>query len=258
MKTPFDNFIYKAERLLKERNKNKKNKETLLSLLGLAEIFRVLFLQMIDSSKKHKEQVYKNIKKPTDKLTRSDITLAKDSEVQCNINFFYFLEQINILGRVSVRAGISSPPCYNRVRFYRNKIIEHWDEYVKLLFNDEARFGTLWVDMRIVIPWYINGVHETKVNQVRCQELIDEFEKNGIILEIPSKLRYGEQSVLIWEALEKIDPELRQRSRIEDNKKKYIPETLVNKIYRYSFPTPIYNVEEYSGKLAIWFDAISF
>jgi hypothetical protein len=81
------------------------------------------------------------------------------------------------------------------------------------------------------------------------QELTDAFAQEGITLPSLEGKWNGEYSDIIYAGLEKIDGKLRsfnKRTGIG------IPEPIVILLFKYSFPTPICDMEEYCKTLAAW------
>ncbi len=154
-----------------------------------------------------------------------------------------FVNCLNIHGRVLDKLGITIPSYY-RIRFYRNKLIEHWDDYLDKSCNGisgwTARSG------KIVVPF-----HSSKANVPHEGQPLWEIIKGNFLtlgLQVPftwdDTISYERYTDFIWQLLEQIDPKLQTVHRY-----RIIPESLVELLYDYAMPVPILDMELYCAKL---------
>lgn len=214
------------------------------SLPGFVGILRALYVQQIEHA-----QILLSI--PTH-LTEEMAETINDSHVLCRIAYFQFIEQLNILQRVLEKLGLKDTiPLYYRIRFFRNKIVEHWDDYLQFITSRSVQM--ISVRRLIFVPYHMGrGVipeHRTQA----MNDLIQLFNDNNITLAIDNNDWYDDYSEKVYKALESIDPRLRSQTRVQNSG---IAEGIVKALFNYMFPTPISDVESYSKDLAVFLGSI--
>lgn len=216
-------------------------------------IARVLYIDMVEASEK--ERLLS--KKESDDVESSSMERMQavtDSILRCRLSYMQFIEHINRTGRVLKKEGYTLP-LYGRIYFFRNKMIEHWDDYMQFITTNNGSGGVLYVtgDVRlregkIGIPHSHSGARDANERLRSRQAIIDEFNAYGVVL--PSvNLHDDDYSETIFCALEKIDSELRSYDRRRGTG---IPETIVSLLFSYCFPIPISDMEEYCKTLIEW------
>lgn len=136
------------------------------------------------------------------------------------------------------------------VRFFRNKLVEHCADYE----NGSQSGPTLWHPKKLSTPRFqrnILAVYEDylAIKRMLAKELnVDESD-----LEDDESGRYGE---IVYSALKKIDPKLRSEKHAKKKKQLFIPDALVNMLFKHIFPKPIYDIEKYSKDLVIEVESI--
>jgi hypothetical protein len=163
---------------------------------------------------------------------------SNQKRIRAKINYFSFIEELNRYGRIFELKHQKIIPDYYRIKFFRNKMIEHWDDYLEFLFRQE---GLKIAINKLVIPYHM-GLWGGSITEIPT--LREEFKKHNITLvlhfESPLDPNYSES---ILSALETIDHKLG---------KKEIPDDLVKAIFKFGFPTPIHDLEEYIERLIKW------
>ncbi len=162
---------------------------------------------------------------------------ANQKSLKAKVSYFSFIEELNRYGRIFELKYQKILPDYYRIKFFRNKIVEHWDDYLEFLFHQE---GLKIAINKLVVPYHM-GLRGGSITEI--PELRQEFKKHNIALaphfESPLDPNYSES---IFSALETIDQKLG----------KQIPADLVEAIFKYGFPTPIHDLEQYIEQLNKW------
>jgi hypothetical protein len=245
METPFDTLLANLWQSLRNiLDRKAQPNELLLLVYNFSKVARVLYCNMAEAS----EQMQSNIKarhkdERTKTLTQVEWQEINDDPIRCRLGYMQFIEHINRTGRVLRRKGFTLP-LYGRVYFYRNKMVEHWDDYLQLL-SASTGDGLVFSGGKIAIPYAFAGIATTNRPDFQ-RELTDEFAKLGVTLFALEDKWYGEYAEIIYVALEKIDGDLKR-----------IPERLVRLLFKYSFPTPINDLEEYCKTLVAWLETLN-
>jgi hypothetical protein len=219
--------------------------EKLIHALTFVEISRIKFIQMEDASKK----LWKYIEElrsqtPGTRTIGEEERFSHSSDmVEIKINYFGFIEELNRFGRIFDNKYNAKIPRYARIRFYRNKMIEHWDDYEKYLLTQGN--SATWAQGKLVVVSHSGAINTPQTSQGVYDELKANFKNAGVDL---PKLELGlnkDYSEAVFTHLEKIDPDLRRER---------IPEPIVEGLFQYSFPNPIWDIEEYIDELVKWLE----
>lgn len=254
MHTPFDEFIKSHQVLLLSNlhNKEKAHNNTLIELF--AETCRVLYIQMSNTS----ATMFKF--NPLTKNQNVNYEYFKDALISCKLSYFQFTEQISFFGRLLKGRRFEEPPTYNRINFYRNKSVAHYDQYIQINLENGFGIGFTSVAGKIIIP-----DHPGKANKPNWQKsslgLIKSFSATGVLLkekDFIDNRANSDYSELMFSSLEKIDPKLRSENlNTIQQESIYIPESVVKGLFDYKFPTPINDMENYCKSLVKWFEKIT-
>lgn len=254
MNTPLDEFIKRHQVLLLNnlRNKNRTRNNTLIELF--AETCRVLYIQMSNAS------ATMFTFNPLTTSPNVNYEYFKDALISCKLSYFQFTEQISFFGRLLKGRGFEEPPTYNRINFYRNKSVAHYDQYIQINLENGFGIGFTSVAGKIIIP-----DHPGKANKPNWQksslELIKSFSAAGVTLkesDFVANRTNSDYSELVFSSLEKIDPNLiSENPNTIKQKSIYIPESVVKNLFNYKFPTPINDMEDYYKSLVRWFEKIT-
>lgn len=253
METPFDSLIARLwQQTFNNYQRNSSISKELTLAMSFARVARVLYINMTISSEKMLVQtdIFSHPSAPRI-VSREEMREIEDTPIQCKLSYMQFIEHINRTGRVFKRKGFP-PPLFARIYFFRNKMLEHWDDYLQFLsFQD----GYSSSKGKIAIPHAFAAKSKRDGADVQ-QELTKAFAQCGVALPSLEALEdksYAEYSEALYSALEKIDNQLR---KYDEKKGTGIPETIVTILFKYSFPTPIYDMEAYCKLLVAWLDAL--
>lgn len=246
METPFDNVLTRLWQQMNSLQGNFQLSELFSSVYAFSRLARVLYINMAEASEKmqllHSES---NRKQSGVALTLEEMREEDDVPLQCRLRYMQFIEEVNRIGRVLKKPLGITPPLYNRVYFFRNKMVEHWDDYLQFLSKGQ---GLVIYKGKIAIPYDNNGITLPDSGRHRLQqELSDAFANLGVTLPALEGKWYAEYSNVMYTALEQIDGDLRNEK---------IPKPVVILLFKYCFPTPIGDMEEYCTKLATWLDTL--
>ncbi len=202
---------------------------------------------MAEASEKMQRHTFARQKQSgTRTLTLEEMREHNDFSIRCRISYMQFIERVNRTGRVLKKWGFSLPS-YGRIYFFSNKMVEHWDDYLQFLSNGQ---GLLSYGDKIAISHDLAGISLADNGRRSLQQtLTDEFAKCGVALPSLEGKWYGDYADIMYGSLEKIDSELRT---FEKKRKIGIPEPLVTALFKYCFPTPICDMEEYYKILVAW------
>lgn len=243
--TPFD----RAARILLEVNLSKKNRGTIL-VAQFVEICRVCYLQMIEASKpvwRIRDEIEAKVKQgiKTESVSLEEMLQNNIQSLNPNICYFQFIEYLNRYGRVFEKNNIDIKiPRYNRIRFYRNKAIEHWEDYSTSLFT--AMTGQYFTIGKIAVPYHFGSFNIPSKQLASFTKFISEL---GIPYIFPPLNEIG-------------NPEARSHVLYTIMEKKYgdqldnVPKTVVDLLFDIGFPLPIHDVEIYIESLILELDTV--
>lgn len=248
IQTPFDNITIKLfERSFSGRiPKNSK----LTHCITFTQVCRVKYIQMYGLAKrtweKHQEMLNpKSIKKGIKSLSTREMTNTSLESIEAKVNYFCFIEELNRFGRFLKNKYNALIPDFYRLKFYRDKMIEHWDDYERYL-NTTGTGYTCTIN-KLVIPFHFGAINTPSTYPDVFRELKGEFSKYQIYLpQIDLSLGNQKYTEIIYSYLEKIDQKLIK-----------IPESIITVLIIFSFPVPINDIEEYINRLITWLDNFS-
>jgi len=257
-KSPLDEAIFSLDKKILSQLSNPDELSILIKeQLGFLRIVYIMMLENWEEGQKLMEWSKKIIEsKEKRKYNPAEITSISDFNYKVSICYFLFSIIINQFGRVlknHPRTKNISLPLYTRIRFYRNKVVEHWEDYLK---NTRAvrGAGCTFSNNKLPVP-VVEGILSPKERKKIAESLANAFKKKNVIILIQKsfiELNLGsnrqDYSDFIFENLEKIDKSLNKRK--DKNGEKYeIPDEIVSLLFEFGFPAPICDIEEYSKKL---------
>jgi hypothetical protein len=255
METPFDSLIARLwRRIFNSYQRNSSVSEELSLAMTFSRIARVLYVNIAVASEKMLAQTY-SLSNPSGSriITLEEKRELEDGPIECKLSYMHFVEHINRTGRAFKRKGFPPPPLYARIYFFRNKMVEHWEDYLQFLTHENAFSSS--TQSSFMIPHAFAA--KSKLDSAKVQqELTDAFADYGVTLPSLEALEdksYAEYSDVLYSALEKIDKQLRNHN---EKNGVGIPETIVRLLFKYSFPTPIYDIEGYCKILVAWLEAL--
>jgi len=165
------------------------------------------------------------------------------------LDYFQFINVLNQFGRILEKQGFTIPK-FNRIKFFRNKVSEHWEEYTKygITGSFHQSFG------EAAIPSTSTSYKPEERTNIK-KEIDNILEKFGLTLDIenPEVGNIADlNGEIIYSTLEKIDSTL-IRKKIN---KYIIPDRLVELLFQFGFPAPIDKVTEYSNEFVIFLENV--
>lgn len=142
-------------------------------------------------------------------------------------------------------ANADKIPLCGRIRFYRNKVAEHWDEYT----SNIVRSGFTFKKNKAPIPLVEGAVLNTE-RQALLSQLKQAFGVIGAVLKWPDEKSYcgvsmeAEYGEAIFTAFEGIKEGLTTRS---GKAPEY--DRVITILLKFGFPVPILDIEEYGARL---------
>jgi len=250
-KTPLDNLIVELASY-SINNVSNPNSFVILVQQQLG-ILRVLYNEM------HKIDYYKNTitqaKKNNRSITIEEFALNQNQDINKSITDYQsYLYVINQFGRALKKKcliNLEDFPCYYEIQFYRNKVAEHWDDYI-----DAMSRGVTFSKGKCAIP-IVGRVFLLDIRPKIAKQLEEIFYKFGLNIKIPDEFnqvstanndpKYAE---FIYTNLRKIDVYLKFNCKKEPNKT--LNDMLITLLFDFGFPSPILDLEEYTIILAAY------
>ena len=211
-------------------------------LLAFVEVLRIRYLQMFRTSEKF-WQIHDAMQAGHPPDARINELLQTDA-IEARVNYFSFIEELNRFGRAFQEH--QSIPDFSRIRFYRNKMVEHWDDYPEFLIAPAV--SICYTHGKLVIPYHAGQGMALATAEPAYKELKVAFQKETVNLPVLTfRVADRENSEKLFESLEKIDLQL----QLGDGR-----DHLINALFKFGFPTPIHDLEVYCGRLVQWFEAL--
>lgn len=223
--TPFDKII-----------KNQQS-DSISGYLGHARLFRASYINMVNASDdfyKEGVEIFKAAQAQVKTgIKKNHFSSFRVGSIRAYLAYFEFCSLVNIIGRKIKVEYQKTLPKFEEIRFYRNKVIEHVDEYLGAITapNAMSKMGS-----KIAIPFHTDS-------RVNYQDLKSAFEVYHVNLPQKEPGDISKRAPILYQKLKEIDPYL---TRIHKN--------LVDKLFQSSFPTPILDVEQYCDELVIFLE----
>ena len=212
---------------------------------------------MHSAAEKFRERYEENKKSRvrSGKMTYEEMLVEDTPSIEAKLSYFSFLDDLNRFGRAFQKEYSVELPDFPRIYFYRNKVIEHWDDYSRFA----TAGGTSGLIGRIMIPFHQRDMGRTAVEENSYNNLAIAFEESGVAIPSYHPVLAGkEYSDMVFDCLQRVDPRLRTfRKDHKTGKTKGIPEPIIDALFQYSFPTPIDDVEQYITRLVQWVETTS-
>jgi len=243
--TPFDDLAIK----LSESGMAMRDKPTekYIHCITFIQVCRIKYQQIHNISKLHwiRSEEMRKQSGGIRSLTTKEVIDGYAETLEVKVNYFSLLEELNRYGRVFEKKYGDILPNYFRIRFYRNRMIEHWDryeEYLKIAGN-----GFTYKIGELITPMPIGAINTPAITDIAYKELSLEFQKFKITLPKldVSMTADGKYSKEFFSNLARIN------GRLEE-----IPPSLVNSLFKYGFPIPTHNLDNYVSELVLWLEKI--
>lgn len=234
MESPFLNLHNQLQQIISEGSRSQTpTEEIIIFCFTQVRLLHILYVSMVSSMEL---DISGGIKDPNQYLFDIDKSRFDYS------SFAYVLNQLGrILNKRHKKYNIKLP-LYNRIRFFRNKVVEHWDDYV----NNFSGASITKEKGKPLIPT-ICSVYSPE-ERIRLKKEIDaELLNFGITLELEEVGSLGERNEeKIYSVLERIDPSLCAQTKSGEY---VISDRLVELLFKFGFPPPILDVKNYSEEL---------
>jgi hypothetical protein len=236
MSTPFDDFLLE---LSQESFRNPiKFEATLGIIMQLLKQLRTTYLLM------REVDLYNEIipiQKRTGPISLKEVLDSSFITEKAYLHYFLFLTVLNQSYRVIEKhlpgkeAGF---PDYKRIKFYRDKVIEHWERYTER----SGGTGLTFEEGKIAIPIVEEIIQPTSRKEIQDQ-IVNEFKNIGCTIDlakyhlfnlISSKVDYSD---VIYSSLEKVD------INFHKSHEKY--KSIIDLLFKFGFPAPICDVQKY-------------
>ena len=162
------------------------------------------------------------------------------------LDYFTFINVLNQFGRVLSKKYNVKIPLKSRLRFYRNKASEHWDEYTLYVHGGSFSKGV----GKPLTPTISSTYNPEERKQIKKEiDLI----LNGFTIsldiqspEISNIMNSAENAEKLYSCLEQIDLTLCAKAK---NNQYVIPDDLVGLLFKFGFPSPIADIDNYAMEL---------
>lgn len=246
MKTPFDKIIVDLTRY-NFFNRIVPNDFILLILQHL-QMLRKIYLRMIEVDF-YEQSISREPGTRSITIEESALNSSPDS-YSVYLDYIQFLFVLNQFGRALEKYNYLRRerdfPYFYRIRFFRNCVGEHWEKHVPVIRNN----GFMFTHLKASIPLLGESIVDREKLAIE-KSLINEFTNSGVKIRIPRKfVKYVGMSnntkycKYFYRKLEVISPEL--NTKYGTNK---IPKKIVELLFKFDFPVPITDIEEYSKEL---------
>ncbi len=254
-RSPFDSLIIKIQSELwtQHRNFSKKELDKKSFLVQQLGLLRAIYVSSLEVN--HFDQV---ISQPKGERSVSFEETALEQPRPSKKVFLDYYNFINVLcqfGRVLPKHFPKTYPIplLERIRFYRNKVVEHWDDYT----NNISLGAFSYRIGKTPIP-HVEMVYSPEERKALLGEMKGLFNLLGSDLQLDDDKIYNligidpEYNEAVFTALEKIEGGLRKRAG--DNKDL---DNLIEKLIQFSFPVPILDTEEYGKKIIEYLESVT-
>lgn len=256
IKSPFDDLIIRLSEATKGFLGPGKETESeaasfLIRQLGL---LRSAYINLVETTSRTIKQINERQKLGTVQLSLKEFALELPrNSFDVILNFFSFINILCQLNRLLPEhfSGAPSIPRYQWIRFYRNKAVEHWDEYTKPKLVGPT--GYVFVENKASIP-FIQQVNDFRERQSLMQQIKDIFIELGVKDFEWSKnatTKDKEYCDAVLEAIEKTGQMGCRAKDCSDDFKK-----LIEILFKLGFPNPITDIEVYSKELVDYLERL--
>ncbi len=257
IKTPFDDFILLCTQSQLSNPAYPAFTDLRAFLMTQAKTFRVCYINMKKCAETFEKTLEDMRKGPGGhrSCTTEEMISMSDNTIMTALAFFQFLAAVNQFGRRLDRldSKLLKPPLDKEVYFFRNKVIEHWDEY---LGYGPVSHGMRGQKDKLNLPYHSGRKVGFLENQEAKQLLEVEFKRYIPSFSLPSTADPETYMKLVYDGLKLIDPELKSKPRYPKKGSKHIPEDLVELLYDSGFPAPFLDIEKYIDELLVYLQRI--
>ncbi len=224
--------------------------------LNQLKFLRVIYLDYALMKVQNLDDLYFNKTNTTRQLSSHEILQVSDDGIRVMLRYLSVIDVLNQFGRCLNRLtnGKENIPLHAEIHFFRNKIVEHWDDgYFPLKPGGSYTRSA----KKLPVPILNGGRCFVQDIPVLEKQLRDMFAESNVDLGDLSDLHGCDYSQKIYTLLKQIDHKLRSQSKpCSANCKKDmhtgIPDDLVKMLFKFEFPLPIYDLDEYCSQLVTY------
>src|SRR3989344_199969 len=238
METPFSDILNQMEQAVRSRQVDQNPVEKILIFCSVQ--LRLLHTQYRSMSEFSLLEQMERMRQAS-----FDYEDQRYKSTKAVLDYFSFLNILNQFGRILKSRYRIPIPKYNRIKFFRNKVLEHWETY-----TEYGHSGSLTQKSgEPAVPSISTSIAPEERKKIK-EEIDQILATYSISLEIknPEVVNISDQPEnveKIYLALEAIDQTL---SKKEDGDY-IIPGSLTKLLFKFGFPTPLANIKEYSNEL---------
>lgn len=235
LSSKFDNLILQFSEIKSRQSSTPTLKKFFADCLSFINEFRVMDLLLRNS-------LFSEAPVLTGQSNEQiQITFCQDL-IENRVKFFLFINQVNQFSRFVKKRSpeLELPPLSSRIKFFRDKVVEHWDDYVSR-FNE----GTRKPVGKMAIPTLSWSFSPPEMRERRRNELIEAFSRQGVEIKLEEDAIFEKLADILYPKLEEIDIALSNRGKLRE-----ISECL----WKYNFPLPFYDYESYVEELVNYFE----
>lgn len=258
IKTPFDDFIFSCMQSRLSNPAYPSFTDLRVFLMTQGQTFRACYISMKRCSTDFDEKMEEMKRGPGGQrsCTVEEMISVSDNTIMTTQSFFQFISAINQFARQlsKINSKLPRPPLNREIYFFRNKAIEHWDQY---LDYGPASHGMTGEKGKLSVPFHHGRKLDFSENQQSKKLLEIELQKYVPDFEMDSTLDPDNYRSLIYDVLKRIDPKLRSE-RSSSSTDPFIPESLVELLYDCGLPVPFGDVEKYIAELIVYLETLFF
>lgn len=245
--TPFDELIQKVHTDIWT---NQKNDPDLIFLAEQLRCLKIIYRSMLSNSINPDRISLKHKAAKTNKK----IYIIKINEeahlnlVEAFLSYIFFIDQIKIMGEYLNKHKIikfKNFPKYKNIRFFRNIIGQHWQEY-----TNSIGAGTLLMRKKAIsvpVICFRGNASDLKKISMNTSGIYRSF---GIPYEA-EKFAFNAQAHKRFSNQKKADEFYRKIFQLKIKNNNRMPSRLIQNFFLLGFYAPIVNVEEYSKTMVL-------
>jgi len=246
--SPFDNFLVELWQSVLKNPSYKELTSLGQFILRQTEVLRVIYISYSHLGSPFRDPELPSLNRGS---TVQEMVSFSDPGIKVALDYFSFVNELNQLGRVLKGKFKVTPtiPKYEEIYFFRNKIVEHWDDYMTCKLGGSA----IEQGGRLPVPHSLSKSSEFAVHEKAKNDLINEFKAHELTIHSLDGFHHEDYANVIYPLLKRIDPTLKS---FKKEHKTGIPENIVKALFEYEFPLPIYDVKKYCDDLINYFETL--
>ena len=222
MPSPFDTLIIELHQSILKNPAYKP-----LTSLGRFVFSYILRLRVVYINYSFLDEPYQDPTRAslTGEISLEEMISMSDPVIKTSLDYFSLINELNQFGTFLKKEFGTSLPYYEEIYFFRNKVTEHWGDYVTYKFAK----GAMGKGKKRATPCMLSKNILMKERKKAQHNLISEFSKYNIIIPSLDGFHAEHYANIIYPALKKIDPEL--KSQISTKKVKNLFQRVLCIVY---------------------------